>query len=156
MPRRREVAKRATPPDPIYNSELVTKFINCMMEKGKKTTAEGSFYAAMDIISKKTKDDPLKIFKRAVQNSKPQVEVKTRRVGGANDQVPVEVSPTRQQSLAIRWLIGYSRQRGEKTMKERLANELIDAFNERGATIKKKEDTHKMAEANKAFAHFRW
>ena len=156
MPRRREVAKRATPPDPIYNSELVTKFINSMMSKGKKTIAENSFYAAMDIISKKAKDDPLKIFKRAVQNSKPQVEVKTRRVGGATYQVPIEVSPTRQQSLAIRWLINYSRQRGEKTMRERLANELIDAFNERGATIKKKEDTHKMAEANKAFAHFRW
>jgi len=140
MPRRREVPKRHVPPDPVFNSELVTKFINCMMTRGKKTISENIFYDA----------------KRAVQNAKPQVEVKTRRVGGANYQVPVEVSATRQQSLAIRWLIDYSRGRGEKTMHERLAGEIIDAFNERGATVKKKEDTHKMAEANKAFAHFRW
>jgi small subunit ribosomal protein S7 len=144
------------PPDPVFNSELVTKFINCMMTRGKKTISENIFYDAMDVVGKKTKDDPLKVFKRAVQNAKPQVEVKTRRVGGANYQVPVEVSATRQQSLAIRWLIDYSRGRGEKTMHERLAGEIIDAFNERGATVKKKEDTHKMAEANKAFAHFRW
>ena len=156
MPRRREVPKRHVPPDPVFNSELVTKFINCMMTRGKKTISENIFYDAMDVIGKKTKDDPLKVFKRAVQNAKPQVEVKTRRVGGANYQVPVEVSSTRQQSLAIRWLIDYSRGRGEKTMHERLAGEIVDAFNERGATVKKKEDTHKMAEANKAFAHFRW
>lgn len=156
MPRRREVPKRNVPPDPIYNSELVTKFINCMMHKGKKTISEQIFYNALDLIAKRTKDDPLKIFKRAIQNSKPQLEVKTRRVGGANYQVPVEVSPGRQQSLAIRWVLTYSRSRGEKTMRERLAAELLDAYNERGATIKKKEDTHKMAEANKAFAHFRW
>ncbi len=156
MPRRREVPKRHVPPDPVFNSELVTKFINCMMTRGKKTISENIFYDAMDVVGKKTKDDPLKVFKRAVQNAKPQVEVKTRRVGGANYQVPVEVSSTRQQSLAIRWLIDYSRGRGEKTMHERLAGEIIDAFNERGATVKKKEDTHKMAEANKAFAHFRW
>jgi len=156
MPRRREVSKRSVSPDPVYNSELVTKFVNCMMFWGKKTTSEKIFYNAMELIGKKTKDDPLKIFKRAVQNAKPQLEVKTRRVGGANYQGPVEVSSTRQQSLALRWLIGYARSRGEKTMRERLANELIDAFNERGATIKKKDDTHKMAEANKAFAHFRW
>jgi len=156
MPRRREVPKRHVPPDPVFNSELVTKFINCMMTRGKKTISENIFYDAMDVVGKKTKDDPLKVFKRAVQNAKPQVEVKTRRVGGANYQVPVEVSATRQQSLAIRWLIDYSRGRGEKTMHERLAGEIIDAFNERGATVKKKEDTHKMAEANKAFAHFRW
>ena len=156
MPRRREVPKRHVPPDPVFNSELVTKFINCMMTRGKKTISENIFYDAMDVIGKKTKDDPLKVFKRAVQNAKPQVEVKTRRVGGANYQVPVEVSATRQQSLAIRWLIDYSRGRGEKTMHERLAGEIVDAFNERGATVKKKEDTHKMAEANKAFAHFRW
>jgi small subunit ribosomal protein S7 len=156
MPRRREVPKRHVPPDPVFNSELVTKFINCMMNRGKKTISENIFYQAMDVVGKKTKDDPLKVFKRAVQNAKPQVEVKTRRVGGANYQVPVEVSITRQQSLAIRWLIDYSRGRGEKTMHERLAGEIIDAFNERGASVKKKEDTHKMAEANKAFAHFRW
>ena len=156
MPRRREVPKRHVPPDPVFNSELVTKFINCMMTRGKKTISENIFYDAMDVVGKKTKDDPLKVFKRAVQNAKPQVEVKTRRVGGANYQVPVEVSATRQQSLAIRWLIDYSRGRGEKTMHERLAGEIIDAFNERGATVKKKEDTHKMAEANKAFAHYRW
>ncbi len=156
MPRRREVPKRHVPPDPVFNSELVTKFINCMMTRGKKTISENIFYDAMDVVGKKTKDDPLKVFKRAVQNAKPQVEVKTRRVGGANYQVPVEVSATRQQSLAIRWLIDYSRGRGEKTMHERLAGEIVDAFNERGATVKKKEDTHKMAEANKAFAHFRW
>ena len=156
MPRRREVPKRHVPLDPVFNSELVTKFINCMMTRGKKTISENIFYDAMEVVGKKTKDDPLKVFKRAVQNAKPQVEVKTRRVGGANYQVPVEVSSTRQQSLAIRWLIDYSRGRGEKTMHERLAGEIIDAFNERGATVKKKEDTHKMAEANKAFAHFRW
>jgi small subunit ribosomal protein S7 len=144
------------PTDPVFNSELVTKFINCMMTRGKKTISENIFYDAMEVVGKKTKDDPLKVFKRAVQNAKPQVEVKTRRVGGANYQVPVEVSATRQQSLAIRWLIDYSRGRGEKTMHERLAGEIVDAFNERGATVKKKEDTHKMAEANKAFAHFRW
>lgn len=156
MPRRREVSKRTVPPDAVYNSELVTKFINCMMFKGKKTISDKVFYQALDLVAKKAKDDPLKIFKRAVQNAKPQLEVKTRRVGGANYQVPVEVTPARQQSLAIRWLLDYSRSRGEKTMRERLAGEIIDAFNERGATIKKREDTHKMAEANKAFAHFRW
>ncbi|MBP7864596.1 MAG: 30S ribosomal protein S7 [Acidobacteria bacterium] len=156
MPRRREVPKRAVQPDPVYNSEVVTKFINCMMTRGKKTTAEGIFYDAMEIIAKKMKDEPLKVFKRALQNAKPLMEVKSRRVGGSNYQVPVEVRSERQQSLAIRWLIGYSRGRGEKTMAERLAAEFMDAFNERGATIKKREDTHKMAEANKAFAHFRW
>lgn len=156
MPRRREVPKRLAPPDAVYNSGLVTKFVNCMMTKGKKTTSEKVFYDAMELIAKKTKDDPLKIFKRAVENVKPQLEVKSRRVGGSNYQVPVEVRTARQQSLAIRWLISFSRSRGEKTMHERLASELIDAFNERGASIKKKEDTHRMAEANKAFAHFRW
>jgi small subunit ribosomal protein S7 len=156
MPRRREVPKRHVQPDPIFNSEMVTKFINCMMFCGKKTTAEGVFYGAMTIIQKKIKEDPLKVFKKAMLNSKPLMEVKSRRVGGSNYQVPVEVRVERQQSLAIRWLINYSRSRGEKTMRERLAGEFIDAFNERGATIKKREDTHKMAEANKAFAHFRW
>ena len=156
MPRRREVPKRHVQPDPVYNSEIVTKFINCMMTRGKKTTAESIFYDAMEIIARKTKEEPFKVFKRALQNAKPMMEVKSRRVGGSNYQVPVEVRMERQQSLAIRWLIGYSRGRGEKSMGERLASELIDAFNERGATIKKREDTHKMAEANKAFAHFRW
>jgi len=127
-----------------------------MMLKGKKTIAQKNFYDAMDIISKKIKEDPLKVFKKAVENSKPQLEVKSRRVGGSNYQVPVEVRPQRQQSLAIRWLINFSRTRGEKTTKEKLAGELIDAFNGRGASIKKREDSHKMAEANKAFAHFRW
>jgi small subunit ribosomal protein S7 len=127
-----------------------------MMIQGKKTVSERIFYGAMDVIADKVKEDPLKVFKKAVDNSRPQVEVKSRRVGGSNYQVPVDVRPERQQSLAIRWLINYSRERGEKTMRERLANELIDAFNQRGSTIKKKEDTHRMAEANKAFAHFRW
>ncbi|MBN2429886.1 MAG: 30S ribosomal protein S7 [Acidobacteria bacterium] len=156
MPRRREVPKRPAAPDPVYNSQLVTRFINSMMFQGKKTVSERIFYSAMDVIADKVKEDPLKVFKKAVDNARPQVEVKSRRVGGSNYQVPVDVRPERQQSLAIRWLISYSRERGEKTMKERLANELIDAFNQRGSTIKKKEDTHRMAEANKAFAHFRW
>ena len=156
MPRRREVPKREILPDPKYGNVELSKFMNVIMVSGKKSVAERIVYGAFEAIAAKTGKDPVQVFAAAIENVKPVVEVKSRRVGGANYQVPVEVSPTRQQSLAIRWLIGYSRQRGEKTMKERLANELIDAFNERGATIKKKEDTHKMAEANKAFAHFRW
>jgi small subunit ribosomal protein S7 len=156
MPRRRVVAQREVDPDAIYNSVLVTKFVNSIMKQGKKTVAEGIFYGAMDLIKQKANDDPLKVFKKAVENVKPMLEVKTRRVGGANYQVPVEVSRTRQQSLAIRWLIDYSRDRNEKSMKERLANELMDAANNRGGAMKKKEDTHRMAEANKAFAHYRW
>jgi small subunit ribosomal protein S7 len=156
MPRRRVVAQREVDPDAIYNSVLVTKFVNSIMKRGKKTVAEGIFYGAMDLIKQKANDDPLKVFKKAVENVKPMLEVKTRRVGGANYQVPVEVSRTRQQSLAIRWLIDYSRDRNEKSMKERLANELMDAANNRGGAMKKKEDTHRMAEANKAFAHYRW
>ncbi len=156
MPRRRQAKKRTVLPDPIYSSELVTKFINCMMWDGKKTVSEKIFYSAMEIIKEKTKMDPLKVFRTAVENVKPQQEVKSRRIGGANYQVPVEVAPRRAQALAIRWIINFARERGEKTMKERLAAELIDAFNGRGASIKKKEDTHRMAEANKAFAHFRW
>ena len=156
MPRRREVPKRDVLPDPIYQSQLVTKFINCVMERGKKSLAEGIFYGAMKQIEQKTQEEPLKTFKKAVENVKPVLEVKTRRVGGANYQVPVEVNPFRRQSLAIRWLLQYSRERAGKTMVDKLAEELIDAANARGGAIKKKEDVHRMAEANKAFAHYRW
>ena len=143
-------------PDPAYNSELVTKFINGIMLRGKKSVAEGIFYGALDIVKEKTKDDPLKIFKKAVDNVKPLLEVKSRRVGGSTYQVPIEVNPGRRTSLGIRWLVSYARERGEKTMQERLASELLDASNNRGAAVKKRDDVHKMAEANKAFAHFRW
>lgn len=156
MPRRREVPKREIPPDSVYNSELVSKFINCMMWDGKKSVAEKIFYQAMELIKSRTKEDPLKIFRRAVENVKPVLEVKSRRVGGATYQVPVEVPSDRRSSLAIRWLIMAARHRAEKTMIERLANELLDASNNRGGAVKKKEDTHRMAEANRAFAHYRW
>jgi small subunit ribosomal protein S7 len=143
-------------PDPVYNSQLVTKFINNVMSRGKKTVAERIFYGALRVIEERTGDDPVKVFKRAVENTRPQVEVKSRRVGGSTYQVPVEVSNDRQQSLAIRWLIGYAQQRHEKTMTLRLAGEFLDAATNRGAAIKKRDDTHRMAEANKAFAHYRW
>ena len=157
MPRRKVVSKREVPGDPIYATPLVTKFVNCLMSKGKKSTAQGILYGAMDVIKDKTKDDPVKTLKKAVDNVKPLLEVKSRRVGGATYQVPVEVNPARRQSLSIRWLISYSAQRGsEKQMMNKLANELMDAANNRGGAVKKKEDTHKMAEANKAFAHYRW
>jgi small subunit ribosomal protein S7 len=156
VPRRGLVPKRQTPADPIFQSPLVTKFINTVMRQGKKSTAEGIFYGAMDVIKDRTKDDPMKVFKKAVENVKPMLEVKSRRVGGSNYQVPVEVNTTRRLSLAIRWLITFAEGRGEKTMREKLANELLDAANLRGGAMKKKEDTHKMAEANKAFAHYRW
>ncbi len=156
MPRKGHIAKREVAPDPIYGSTLVTKFVNSMMWGGKKSTAESIFYDAMKHIQEKGGDDALKLFKKAVENCKPVLEVKTRRVGGANYQVPVEVNPDRRTSLAIRWLIGYSRARGEKGMTDKLGNELLDAANNRGASIKKKEDVHRMAEANKAFAHYRW
>lgn len=156
MPRRRVVAKREILPDPVYNSQLVTRFINSILRCGKRTTAEGIFYGAFDIIQNRTQDDPLKVFKRAMENVKPQVEVKSRRVGGSTYQVPVEVPPGRQLSLSIRWLIDFSKQRGEKSMMERLAGEFMDAANNRGGAIKKKDDTHRMAEANKAFSHYRW
>jgi len=156
MPRRREVPKRELLPDPVYQSPLVTKFINCMMLKGKKSVTERTFYGAMDSIRDRTKDDPLKIFRRAVDNVKPAVEVKSRRVGGSNYQVPIEVRPDRSTALALRWLIGYARNRPENSMRERLANELLDAAASRGGAFKKKDDTHRMAEANKAFAHYRW
>jgi small subunit ribosomal protein S7 len=156
MPRKGNVPRREVLPDPLYNSTLVSKFVNCVMWDGKKSTAEHIFYDALKIIQQKTSDDPLKIFKKAVENVKPVLEVKTRRVGGANYQVPVEVNANRRVSLSIRWLITYSRARKEKSMEERLAAELLDAANNRGAALKKREDVHKMAEANKAFAHYRW
>ncbi|MCC6130350.1 MAG: 30S ribosomal protein S7 [Acidobacteria bacterium] len=156
MPRRREVPKREVLPDPLYQSQLVTKFINCIMERGKKSVAEAIFYGAMKQIEGKTQDDPLKTFKKALENVKPVLEVKSRRVGGSTYQVPVEVKPNRRTSLAIRWIITYSQARGEKTMRDKLAGELMDASNNKGSSVKKREDTHKMAEANKAFAHYRW
>jgi len=156
MPRRREVPKRETLPDPLYSSTLVTKFINCMMEKGKKSVSEGIFYGALDVIKERAKEDPVKVFKKALDTVKPVLEVKSRRVGGATYQVPVEVSQDRRTSLAIRWVISNARARSEKTMREKLAGEILDASNNRGGAIKKKEDTHRMAEANKAFAHYRW
>ena len=156
MPRRRRPEPREILPDPLYNSTLAEKFVNSMMWDGKKNTSQRIFYKAMDTIRERTADDPLKLFKKAVENAKPLLEVKTRRVGGANYQVPVEVNPDRRTSLAIRWIVGYARERGEKGMIDKLTNELLDAANGRGAAIKKKEDVHRMAEANKAFAHYRW
>ena len=156
MPRRREVPKREILPDPVYNSQLVTKFINSIMIQGKKSTAEGIFYGALKTVESRAGEDALKVFKKAVDNVKPSLEVKSRRVGGSNYQVPIEVRPSRRTSLAIRWLISYAAARGEKTMQDKLAGEILDASNNRGNAIKKREDTHKMAEANKAFAHYRW
>jgi small subunit ribosomal protein S7 len=156
MPRKREVPKREIIPDPIYGSTLVTKFMNNLMDRGKKRVAENIFYTAMKTIEQRTKKDPLDVFKKAVENVKPVLEVKSRRVGGSTYQVPVEVVPGRRQSLAIRWILQNAKSRSEKTMADRLANELTDAFNNRGGSVKKKEDTHRMAEANKAFAHYRW
>ena len=157
MPRRRVISKREVPADPLYNSALVTRFINTVMRGSKRNTAEAIFYGSFDLIKDKTGDDPLKIFKKAVDNVKPSLEVKSRRVGGSNYQVPVEVNPNRRLSLSIRWLVGFARARGDgKTMEEKLANELLDAANLRGGAVKKREDVHRMAEANKAFAHYRW
>jgi small subunit ribosomal protein S7 len=157
MPRRREIPKRDVPPDPLYNSALVTKFISTIMKDGKRSLAERMLYSSFSIIQEKTGDDPLKVFKKAVENVKPSLEVKSRRVGGSNYQVPVEVNPNRRLSLSIRWLVSYARARGDgKTMHEKLANEFLDASNLRGGAVKKREDTHRMAEANKAFAHYRW
>ena len=157
MPRKGHIAKRETAADPVYGSTLVTKFVNSMMWGGKKSTAQGIFYQAMKNLEEKGGgEEAIKLFKKAVENVKPVLEVKTRRVGGANYQVPVEVNPFRRQSLAIRWLLQYSRERSGKTMVDKLADELIDAANARGGAIKKKEDVHRMAEANKAFAHYRW
>jgi small subunit ribosomal protein S7 len=142
--------------DPLYNSALVTKFINCMMYGGKRSTSQRIMYGAFNMVQQKTQEDPLKVFKRAVDNVKPSLEVKSRRVGGSNYQVPVEVNPNRRTSLALRWLIGFARKRPERSMMQKLAAEILDAANLRGGAVKKKEDTHKMAEANKAFAHYRW
>ena len=156
MPRKRVVAKRQIIPDPKYKSALVAKFVNNLMKEGKKSIAESILYRSFDIIKEKTNQDPLSVFQKAVESVKPAVEVKSRRVGGSTYQVPTEVRPSRRQALSIRWLINYAGERGEKTMASKLAGELIDAANGRGSTIKKKEDTHRMAEANKAFAHYRW
>ena len=157
MPRRREIAKRELLPDALYQSPLVTKFINTIMSQGKRSTAERILYQSFDLIKERSGDDPLKVFKKAVDNVKPALEVKSRRVGGSNYQVPIEVNPNRRLSLSIRWLVGFARARGDgKTMQEKLANELLDAANLRGGAVKKREDTHRMAEANKAFAHCRW
>jgi small subunit ribosomal protein S7 len=156
MPRKREVAKRHVDPDPKYHDALVTKFINVLMHHGKKAVAEGIVYEAFDIIQHKTGEDPVRVFKRAVDNVRPQLEVKSRRVGGSNYQVPVEVRPERKTALALRWISSFARSRGERSMIERLANELMDASGNRGNAVKKKDDTHRMAEANKAFAHYRW
>ena len=156
MPRKGHTPKRTIEADPVYGSDLVTKFINSMMWQGKKSTAEGIFYKALTKLQDKGGDEALKLFKKAVVNAKPLLEVKTRRVGGANYQVPIEVGPDRRTSLAIRWIVTYSRGRGEKGMIDKLSIELLDAANGKGAAIKKKEDVHRMAEANKAFAHYRW
>jgi small subunit ribosomal protein S7 len=156
MPRRRDVPKRKITPDPKFKDKLVAKFTNSVMEQGKKSIAEGIIYGAFDIIGTRFKEDPLEVFRKALDNVKPKLEVKSRRVGGATYQVPVEVRPERRVALGMRWLILYARQRGEKTMRERLAAELVDASQLRGNAVKKKDDTHKMADANKAFAHYRW
>jgi small subunit ribosomal protein S7 len=156
MPRRREVPKRVITPDPKYNEALVAKFINTVMFDGKRSTAERIVYGALEIVQEKRGEDPIDTFKRAIDNVQPVIEVKSRRVGGATYQVPVEISPRRRMALAMRWLRNYSRSRAGRSMTEKLAAELMDAAEGRGAAVKKREDTHKMAEANKAFAHYRW
>jgi small subunit ribosomal protein S7 len=156
MPRRREVPKRKITPDPKFRDRMVAKFTNVVMIQGKKSTAEGIVYGAFDVIQSRYKEDPLEVFRKALDSVKPRVEVKSRRVGGATYQVPVEVRPERRVALAMRWITNYARARGEKTMTERLAAELVEAAQGRGNAVKKKDDTHKMADANKAFAHYRW
>ena len=156
MPRKGRVPKREVLPDPVYGSKVVTKLINGIMLDGKKGTAQRIVYNAFELVRERTGEDPLEVFERAMENIMPVLEVKARRVGGANYQVPMEVRPERRQTLGIRWLVNYSRQRGEKSMDDRLAREIVDASNNLGASVKKREDTHKMAEANKAFAHYRW
>ena len=156
MPRKGNTPKREVLPDPVYGNIVVSKLINSIMLDGKKSTAQKIVYGAFDQIKEKTGEDPLDVFNKAMENIMPELEVKARRVGGANYQVPIEVRPARRQTLGLRWLTAYTRARGEKTMSERLAKEIMDAANGTGASVKKKEDTHKMAEANKAFAHFRW
>jgi small subunit ribosomal protein S7 len=156
MPRKGTVEHREVVADPVHGSQLVQKFVNCLMYSGKQSVAQQIVYKSLDLIRERAKDDPLKVFKKAVDNVKPALEVKTRRVGGANYQVPVEVNRNRQTSLSLRWIIGYARARNEKSMVEKLTAELLDAANNRGGAIKKRDDTHRMAEANKAFAHYRW
>ncbi len=156
MPRKSLAKKQEMLSDPKYNSKLVSRFVNTIMKDGKKSTAEKICYGSFNILNKKTGNDPLKVFKTAVENVKPLLEVKPRRVGGATYQVPVEVKQQRRIALALRWIVGFTKKRNEKTMQERLAGELLDAFNNTGSSVKKREDTHKMAEANKAFAHYRW
>ena len=157
MPRRKITERRAIEPDPRYNSALVSKFTNGIMERGKKSNAQKIFYGAMDIIGQQVKDaEPIAVFDKAMEMVRPKVEVKSRRVGGATYQVPVEVRPERRNALAIRWIISFAKARPGKTMSEKLAAELLDAYNERGGSVKKRDDTHRMAEANKAFAHYRW
>ncbi len=156
MPRRREVPKREILPDPLYNSQLVTRFVNVVMRDGKKTVAERILYDALSLIEQRIGDDPMKVFKRAVENVKPAVEVKSRRVGGSTYQIPIEVRPSRRLALSMRWIIQNAKRRSERGMGEKLAGELMDAADQRGAAIKKREDTHRMADANKAYAHYRW
>jgi small subunit ribosomal protein S7 len=156
MPRKGTVERREIGPDPVYVNSLVQKLINCVMLQGKRSVAQKIVYHAFELIKQRANDDPLKVFKKAVDNVKPALEVKSRRVGGANYQVPVEVNRNRQTSLSLRWIIGYARERGDRSMVEQLAAELLDAANNRGGAIKKRDDTHRMAEANKAFAHYRW
>ncbi len=157
MSRRKGAVKREINPDPIYNDLTVTKFVNRIMIQGKRSTAQGLFYGALDEIKTKiTAEDPMTVFKKALENCKPSLEVRSRRVGGATYQVPCDVRPSRRLSLAMKWLVGYARERGEKTFSARLAGEILDAYNNRGNAIKKREDVHKMAEANKAFSHYNW
>ena len=156
MPRRREVPKRKREADPRYGSTLVTRFINCLMEGGKKSVSEKILYDAMSMIAERSKEDALMVFEKAINNVKPMLEVKSRRVGGSTYQVPIEVRPERRTALAFRWIINYSRQRSEHTMSEKLAGELLAAYKKEGAAVKKRDDTHRMAEANKALAHYRW
>ena len=156
MPRRRDISKPELTPDPKYGSKMAARFINNLLRRGKKSTAERIFYGAIDIIAERTKEDPLKIFEKALEQVKPRSEVKSRRVGGSTYQVPVEIRPDRSNALSIRWIINYAQARGEKGMQAKLAGELMDAAQGRGASVKKREDTHRMAEANKAFSHYRW
>ena len=156
MPRRREVPERKVAPDLKYKSEMVSRFVNCIMCDGKKSTAQSIIYDAFDIIEQRTKEPPLKVFEKAINNVKPQVEVKSRRVGGSTYQVPTEIRPKRKMALTIRWILSFAEKRSEKSMARKLAGEFMDAAEERGGAIKKRDDTHKMAEANKAFAHYRW
>jgi small subunit ribosomal protein S7 len=156
MPRRREVAKRVILPDPKYNDRVVAKLINILMLDGKKSTAERALYGALELVAKRTSEDPIKVFKKSLDNIRPVLEVKSRRVGGSTYQVPVEIRAERRTSLAMRWLVKYADARAEKTLTDKLAGEIVDAYNNRGSAVKKREDTHKMAEANRAFAHYRW